>query len=369
MEKLTIEKIYRIAEKIGEMIERGKPPLIKYPPASTSNIEFSEHEGYKFTPRQWSKILGSHIKSVRTLAGVVFALERCLDHMRSGLTMTKRDFYYLHKVEKFRGTLFPSDQRETDSRIVLLELITGLSREMLSITSDPRGEVYGDITLVDKSGNTIKLNKVGEMGYAIPPNPEHIKFKEINVKALLAVEKVGPAKNMIELGIPDEYNIAVAMLHGQPSRSMRRFLRMLSDKGIPIAVLVDLSPWSIRIASTVIYNSIHSAHIPGLATPTAKFIGIHSSDVEEGGFFEKVSRVALEPLTEEDLKCAKDNLSIPSLMGETWVRENKWFLEKKKKAELEIFKAMIRKSTELKDLYIRYLNMKLEEHLNLSLKE
>ncbi len=367
MEEITEvkRKALEIARNIADHIKRGDFPEIEYPPNTQSNIAFDEEIGYTFDPKNYSKIRGSRVKSLKTLAGVLYGLSRALDHLESGLTMTKRDFYYVHKVERLKGTLFPQDQRETDSRIVLMELILGMPREAFSITSDPRGWIYGDIELIDRSGRVLRADQVGEMGYSVPPRPENIKFKRIGVKAVIAIEKVGPAKNMIELGIPEEYKIAIAILQGQASRSMRRFLRMLSDEGVPIAILTDLSPWSLRIAATVIYNSINSAHIPHLASPEARFIGILTDDVENGFF--KDYQFALEPLTPADLKAAQDNLYLPNLQAEFWQKENRWFLEKKKKAEIEIFKAMSPSAKKLKELFLEYLREKLDEHLGISI--
>jgi DNA topoisomerase VI subunit A len=358
-------KVLEIAREVAEAIKEGRFPELEYPPNTQRNIVFDERIGYVFRPTFYGKIKGSHSKSLRTLSGVLYGMSRALDHLENGLTMTKRDFYYLHKVERLKGTLFPEDQRETDARIILMELILGMPREAFSITSDPRGWIYGDIELIDRSGRVLKADQVGEMGYSVPPRPENIKFKRIGVKAVVAVEKVGPAKNMIELGIPEEKKIAIAILQGQASRSMRRFLRMLSDEGVPLAVLTDLSPWSLRIAATVIYNSINSAHIPHLATPEARFIGILTRDVEEGFF--KDYKFALEPLTQADYKAALDNKSLPNLQNEFWQKENDWFLQNKKKAELEIFKAMSPSAKTLKEYFVRYLSEKLEQHLGVSI--
>ncbi|RLG46669.1 MAG: hypothetical protein DRN90_06140 [Thermoproteota archaeon] len=364
--RLEVEKkILQIASKISQDIELGEFPKIEFPPNSASNIAFEESIGYLFKPTYYTRVDGSHIKSVKTLAGLLYGMSRVVDHLKSGLTMTKRDFYYMHKVEKLKNTLFPKDQTETDSRIVQLELILGMPREAFSIISDPRGWIYGDIELVDASGYTIRADRIGEMGYSVPPDPENIEFKRIGVKAVIAIEKVGPAKNMIELKIPEEYGLGIAILKGQPSRSMRRFLRMLSEQGVPIGILTDLSPWSIRIAATVIYNSISSAHIPGLAVPNAAFLGIETKDVEEGFF--KDYQLALEDLTPLDIKAAKDNLKLPSLQGEFWQKENEWFLKRKKKAEIEIFKAMSPSAKQLKELFIEYLREKLDERLGVSI--
>lgn len=358
-------KVVGIAERIARAIEEGRFPELEYPPNTQRNIVFDEKVGYSFKPTFYGKIRGSHSKSLKTLSGVLYGMSRALDHLENGLTMTKRDFYYLHKVEKLRGTLFPEDQRETDARIVLMELLLGTPREAFSITSDPRGWIYGDIELIDRSGRVLRADQVGEMGYSVPPRPENIRFKRIGVKVVIAIEKVGPAKNMIELGIPEEKRIAIAILQGQASRSMRRFLRMLSEEGVPIAILTDLSPWSLRIAATVVYNSINSAHIPHLATPEARFIGILTRDVEEGFF--RDYKFALEPLTQADYKAALDNQTLPNLQSEFWQRENKWFLENRKKAELEIFKAMSPSAKTLKEYFTRYLSEKIEQQLGISI--
>lgn len=358
-------KITEVASEIGEEIDRGDFPKLEHPSSSKSNIKFDERVGYTFEPRLFTKIDGGHIKSVKTMAGILYGMSRVLDHIGSGITMTKRDFYYMHKMQRLKGTLFPKNQNETDDRIVRMELLLGTPREALSIISDPRGWIYGDIELVDGSGRAIRANQVGEMGYSVPPDPENIEFKRVDDKAVIAIEKVGPAKNMIELGIPEEHGLSIAILKGQPSRSMRRFLRMLSDEGVPIGVLTDFSPWSLRIAATLIFNSISSAHIEGLAAPSAGYLGIETKDID-GGFF-KDYQFALEDLTPMDLKAAKDNLKIPSLRGSFWREENEWFVSRKKKAELEIFKAMSPSARKLRELFVGYLREKLEDRLGVSI--
>ena len=75
------------------------------------------------------------------------------------------------------------------------------------------------------------------------------------------------ARNLIELEIPNHLNVGVGSLFGQPGRNMRAWIRRLADLEIPIMILVDMSPWSLRIFSTIKSNSIELANIHGLATP------------------------------------------------------------------------------------------------------
>jgi DNA topoisomerase VI subunit A len=143
---------------------------------------------------------------------------------------------------------------------------------------------------------------------------------------------------------------------------MRGWIRRLADEGIPILALVDLSPWSIRIFSTIRNNSIELSNIRGLATPEAKLIGLHTADFfAPNGLLKGISH-ALEDLDEQDLKCAIQNREVPAIsQDEVLQKENEAIIEKKKKGELESFKAFGMSLKALKKKYLDYMTTKIQE--------
>nr|MDO8135196.1 hypothetical protein [Candidatus Njordarchaeum guaymaensis] len=214
----------------------------------------------------------------------------------------------------------------------------------------------------DSSGKRVRCSEVGEWGYFISSRPFDIAINDINIKAAVFVEKEAFARNLIELRLPESLKIGVGALFGQPGRNMRGWIRRLADEHIPVLVLVDLSPWSLRIFSTIKNNSIELSNIRGLATPEAKLIGLHTSDFFAPNGLLKGITHALEDLDEQDLKCAIQNRDVPAIGQDEFLRkENEAIIERKKKGELESFKAFGVSLKALKKKYTDYIAQKISE--------
>jgi len=140
---------------------------------------------------------------------------------------------------------------------------------------------------------------------------------------------------------------------------MRAWIRKLSDNEVPIFVLVDMSPWSLRIFSTIQSNSIELANIRGLASPETKLMGITTQDFwSSKGMLSGIEH-SLESMSKSDIKCAQQNRNIPAINENTVLkRENEIMLKKKRKGELEAFKAFGLPLTELRTLYVSYIKKK-----------
>ena len=84
-----------------------------------------------------------------------------------------------------RGTKEPTfhDQGECDPVIEDCEVLLSALREELHLFADKRGDMVGNITIVD-SGDEIDCSRMGSGGYAIPSivEPSVIQFKECKAK-------------------------------------------------------------------------------------------------------------------------------------------------------------------------------------------
>ncbi|WXG43403.1 MAG: hypothetical protein WED04_05090 [Promethearchaeati archaeon SRVP18_Atabeyarchaeia-1] len=352
--------------KIADQIDRGIFPAIEYFGASKKNVQFNKERGYVSVDNVSSEIDGSLVASAKTLSMVTYGLARFKEHIDNNMSMSLRDFYYLFKVKEIIDLLKIEDQHETDSIINLSERIIrhggqSVPREEFGVVSSPKGTFYGDIAITDSSGKRVRCSEVGEWGYFISSRPFDIAIHEINIKAAVFVEKEAFARTLIELRIPELLKIGVGALFGQPGRNMRGWIRRLADEGVPILGMVDLSPWSIRIFSTIRNNSIELSNIRGLATPEAKLIGLHTSDFFGQNAPLKGIIHALEDLDEQDTKCAIQNREVPAISEDEFLnKENETILEKKKKGELESFKAFGVSLKALKKKYIDYITQKIQ---------
>ena len=353
---------------IADTIDDGEFPEIGYYGSSKKNANYREMKGYSPVDDKASFIDGRKVESAKTIAGLVYGLTQFKEHLEQGLSMSLRDFYYLHKVKRVQKVMKITDQTETNRLINLCERIirhkgASVPREELGVVSSPKGTFYGDVTLSDLSGKRLNCNSAGEYGWFISSRPSDVDIHDINIDAAVFVEKEAMGRNLIELGLPESLRIGVGSLFGQPGRNMRAWIRRLADNEVPILVLVDMSPWSLRIFSTIKSNSIELANIQGLATPQAKLVGLTTGDFwGRKGMLSGIEH-SLESMTKSDVKCAQQNRNIPSICQDPILnKQNEVMLKKKRKGELEAFKAFGYPLAELKQLYVRYLKTKCIEH-------
>jgi len=367
-EKITTEQVTRRLRQLGlgikSDLESGEVPTVQYKRLSKANVEFDlEAHSYELKD-SLAEARGDRKSSLKKLAAFAFLARIAIERLEIGLSTTKRDYYYLQKSR--HPLLIPSNQAESDDIIRISEVIYELSRESFGVIAQSKGYLYGDITLREPK-MMINCLRTGGDGYSIPGNVEYIDVERADIRALVAIEKEGIYRNLMEFGIPENMKIGIAMLGGQPSRGMRRMLRKFSDYGVPIAIFTDLNPYSLRIAANIIYGSIQSAHISKLSAPNARFIGLETSDME--AFFAPVKKIVLEPMTEEDMKAAQDNASLPYMQGDGgyWLKENSWFVDNHGKTELEAFNALTKHAKELQHVYSDYLSRKIKERFNITL--
>jgi DNA topoisomerase-6 subunit A len=99
---------------------------------------------------------------------------------------------------------------------------------------------------------------------------------------------------------------------------------------LPVYIFTDGDPWGIHIAMVIISGSANAAHLRGLTTPEAKWIGVWATDILE-------YKLPTENLTEYDFKRLKELRDDPRYREELWQREIEIFIKIERKAELEAF--------------------------------
>ncbi len=357
----VLDLIESVLETLADTINEGQFPEIGYFNTSKKNVSYSQEAGYSPIDDTPSFIDGRKVESARTIAGLVYGLSRFKEHLEQGMSMSLRDFYYMNKVKHVTDVLKISNQNETNRIINLSEKILrirgqSIPREEFGVVSSPKGTFFGDLTLSDLSGKKLNCTNAGEYGWFISSRPFEVKIHDINIDAAVFVEKEAMARNLIELGLAEDLRIGIGSLFGQPGRNMRAWIRRLADNDIPILVLVDLSPWSLRIFSTIRSNSIELSNIKGLATPEAHLAGMTANDFwTRKGMLSEIEH-SLESMSKSDIRCAQQNRNIPAIgKDEILNKENEMMLRKKRKGELEAFKSFGLPLTELKAKYRKYI--------------
>ncbi len=308
------QKITEFGKDVAEQVLKNKNPAIDVPVRALSNIVFDKklrtlQLGNKSAQRFFFNV--GHVKKfLQTLE--VAKISRELLNVQKHASL--RDVFYMAKrtIPNSKVNIV-DDQSETDDAIEDLELVTEFSRELLNINANKMGSVAGKVVIEDK-GDEIDWSRMGSGGWSIPSNVEEIKFKKVNAKYVIYMEKAAVWERLHEDKFWDKQNCIIMSSQGQTTRGIRRLLQRLSQEhSLPIYVLCDGDIWGAYIYSVLKYGSINLAHMSeNMTIKTAKFLGITMDDIEKYGL-----KKHLIALTENDYK------RIDQLENYEWFRNDK----------------------------------------------
>ncbi|HMK48003.1 MAG TPA: DNA topoisomerase IV subunit A [Methanocella sp.] len=345
---------------LGAMIrvENALPYTFKALKVDRASVEYDDVDGYTASGDTLA-MTTSNIDQAATLAKLQFLVNHIIETIAANSVSTKRDCYYMLKNQFQKYPWMDlAGQGESDRLIDTLERITRMQRENLNVTADPKGLIYGNITIIDDEGKEFSC---GEREQSITGLAGQWEIKKYSARAIIPVEKTGVFMDLKKLRVADELNIGLIHLGGQPARGCRALIKLLSEKGIPIGVLTDFSPWSGMIAKSVMSGSINAAHLPGLHASRAAFLGIESADVNT--WLKDVWKSVQEPLSKNDLLRAQNNLSLPYMQDDYWKGENEWFVKHGRKTELEALGTAAGSPMKKKEFYKSFLRTKLRQKL------
>lgn len=281
----VIEALEELGQKIVKQIYKEKNPEIEVPIRALSNVEFDKKTrtvklGEKTSARYFFHIAHSK-KFMQTIEVASISHNLLKEDKHASL----RDVFYMAK-RTIPGTKVDIVDEQTDSDSVIedLELITEYSREQLNINANKNGSIAGKVIIEDK-GDNIDWSKLGSGGWSIPSNVEDIKFKKVDAKFILYMEKAAVWENLHEHKFWDKNNCIILSSQGQTTRGIRRLLqRLTSEHKLPIYVLTDYDAYGFYIYSVIKHGSISLAHASErMAIPSVRFLGITSKDIERYG--------------------------------------------------------------------------------------
>ena len=272
--------------KIVEQIKKGKNPEIVFPLRNLSNIIYDEKSrtlklGNKKGSRSFFNVAHSK-KFLQTVEVASVIKEKLID---SGKHSSLRDVFYMTKrTIPGTDTNLVDEQTESDKAIEDLEVITTLSREQMHVNANKNGSVAGKVIIEDR-GDTIDWSKLGSGGWAIPSNVEDIKFKKVDAKYIIYMEKAAVWERLNEDKYWQKNEAIIVSSQGQTTRGIRRLLQRLYEEfKLPIYVLADWDIYGAYIYSVIKYGSIALAHMSEhMAIPSVKYLGITYDDIEKYG--------------------------------------------------------------------------------------
>ena len=254
------------------------------------------------------------------------------EYLLQNKTASIREVYYelKHTLGKSKENTF-KDQTESDSCIVDIEHSVDTIREKLNLHANPKGTLYGDITLVDKKHNNDEFNasQLGRGGWSIMSRvePEEIEIKKVKADYILVIETEAMYERLVEEGFAKKNKAILISTGGQAARGTRRLIhRIHKEKDLPVYIFTDGDPYGWYIYSVVKQGSMAlAAHSDFLAVPDAKYIGMTLEDVEE---FELQN--VTEKMKDGEVKRAKEMMEYP------WFQNKEWQAELKKAIHLKI---------------------------------
>ncbi|MCR4368487.1 MAG: DNA topoisomerase IV subunit A [archaeon] len=325
-------KVKIMADGIVGQIKKQEDPIFTTQQRGRSNVEFSEDKkvltlGDKTTSRNFLNI-GHAKKFMQTM----MVAEKTHNYLLENKTASIREVYYelKHTLGKSKENTF-EDQTESDACIVDLEHSVDTIREKLNLHANPKGTLYGDITLVDRKHNEDEFNaaKLGRGGWSIMSRvePEEIEIKKVSADYVLVIETEAMYERLVEEGFAKKNKAILISTGGQAARGTRRLVhRIHKEQGLPVYMFTDGDPYGWYIYSVVKQGSMAlAAHSDFLAVPDAKYIGMTLEDVEDFGL-----QNVTEKMKEGDVKRAKEMLDYP------WFQNNEWQAELKKAINLKI---------------------------------
>ncbi len=329
----AIKRLYSISESIYKQLDEGKIPKMMLPLRTKANIKFDTRSSvWKYGDLRGARS-AKKVKGAMMLLRTSYMLELIQDMIETNKSSTLREAYYIS--EGWGKAKFHS-QDESNLLAEDLEIVTQCLREDFKLRPEEDGaRVMGDINLVetDRKGKQKKLNcrdDVGDSGYGIPYNveKEKIDLKSSSAKFVVAIETGGMFDRLVENKFDEDFDAVLVHLKGQPARSTRRFIKRLNeDLHLPVIVFTDGDPWSFRIYASIAYGAIKTAHLSEyLATPSAEYIGITASDIENYD-------LPTDKLTDMDTRALNAELKDPRFGTEFWKGEIDLMLKLGRKAE------------------------------------
>jgi DNA topoisomerase-6 subunit A len=331
MRETTEVSLRQLGNLIYEQIQNREFPWVMMQSRSTDNIIYD--------PELRQYILGSrtirrharNIRHIRPFTQLIWTAWFAKELVNLRKTSTLREVYYSARGQ--RDIEF-SNQQESDNIITDLEVALNKAREDFGIFPEERSAIFGDLTIEytvpGYEGRRMNLTDHPD-GVMIGPALTSSEFVETSADKVLVIEKGAMFTRLIEESAHERFNALLIHTAGQSPRSTRNIIHRLNkNHDLPVYIFTDGDPWGVHIAMVIVSGSANAAHLRGLATPEARWIGVWASDIID-------YKLPTENLTDTDLKRLKELKDDPRYTEDPWQREIEVFLKIGKKAELEAF--------------------------------
>ena len=335
-DKKTLNSLVGMADNVVKVSQRSRAPYVDIPSRSLSNVRFNQSRKIIEMGNNTNRRELFNLSQAKSYMQTLLVGSGCKRLIEQGKTTSIRGLYYMlkHRIKGTSENTF-EEQSDCDPIIEDVEVTLDSLREELHLYAQNKGNLYGDLTLVD-DGTELNCSRVGRNGYSIPSivEPHMVQFKENKAKFVLHVEKDTVFTRFVEDQFWKKNQCLITHGGGQPPRGVRRLLNRLNrELGLPVYCLLDNDPWGYYIYSVIKQGSINLAfESQRMAVPDAKYMGLRSKDFERCDLNESV----IIKLNDTDKKRAKQIASYPWFeKKKAWQKEIQTMLSNDFKLEVE----------------------------------
>ena len=320
-----------LGQRMYRTLSKGEFPEIVLPSRSTSNIRFDQELGQYVLADKTVTRSTRNVGQIRSFSQMVWVMRFLKELLGEGKSSTLRDIYY----QSFGFGVKFGQQSESDTIITDVEAKIKAPRESFRVFPEDRAAMYGDLTIEytgpqKYAGRQVNLTDHPD-GLMIGPYLTSAKFVDCKADKVIAIESGGMFTRFVEDGVHENQNAILIHTAGQAPRGVRRIIRRLRyELNLPTFLFVDADPWGAHIAMVIISGSASAAHLRGLATPDAIWMGVWASDIQK-------YNLPSDPFTDTDKKRTKDLLKDPRYQSKFWQKELNLFLNNSRKAEQQAF--------------------------------
>jgi len=289
-DKKTLGSLKDLADGVVSVAGRSRAPHLEIPSRSLSNVRYNQSRKIIEMGSNRNRRELFNLSQAKSYMQTLLVGSGCKQLIESGKTTSIRGLYYMlkHTIDGTKEETF-DDQGDCDPVIEDLEVTLDALREELHLYASNRGNLIGDLTLVDlvmdpAGAEPINCLTVGRNGFSIPSivEPNSIKFLKCGAKFILHVEKDTVYNRFVEDRFFEKHKCLLTHGSGQPPRGVRRMLfRLHNELKLPVYCLLDNDPWGYYIYSVIKQGSINLAfESRRMAIPAAKYMGLRSKDFE-----------------------------------------------------------------------------------------
>jgi len=329
--KSTELYLKQLGNIVYEQLMNREFPWIMMQSRSTDNIIYDPDLRQYVLGGRTIRRHSRNIRHIRPFTQMVWTAWFARELLRLRRTSTLREVYYSARGQQ---DIEFKNQSESDNIITDLETALNMPREAFNLFPEERSAIFGDLTIEytvpGYEGRRMNLTEHPD-GVTIGPALTSSDFVETTADKVLVIEKGAMFTRLVEEKAHERFNAILIHTAGQSPRSTRSIIHRLNhDNGLPVWIFTDGDPWGVHIAMVIISGSANAAHLRGLATPEARWMGVWATDIID-------YKLPTENLTDQDLKRLKELREDPRYKEELWQREIEVFLKIGKKAELEAF--------------------------------